>query len=143
MKEVKGDMWSYLGRKKFVILVTTNGYIKKNGEGVMGAGCAAQAAEQFPDLPRLLGKSLKARGNVLSKLMPDIWSFPVKHDWFDKADLKLIRKSVKALQAYAEKMVDVKFILPRPGCGNGQRKWSEVKKLVKDLPDNVFVISKE
>lgn len=143
MREVVGDMWNYLGRKGFVICITTNGYIKNDGTGVMGAGCARQAVDRFPELPYLLGKSIKTRGNVVSRLTNDIISFPVKHNWFDKASLTLIKQSVKELDKRARAKPQLKFILPRPGCGNGKRKWDSIKPLVESLPDNVFVITKE
>lgn len=142
MKTVIGNMWVYDGRLGFIICVTTNGYIKTNGEGVMGAGCAKEAAERYPTLPRLLGMSLQRRGNVVSLLTPTILSFPVKHHWKEEADLKLIEESTKELKARAEKATHLKFILPRPGCGNGRLLWLEVEPIVKCLPDNVFVISK-
>lgn len=142
MKEVKGDLWKYDGRKGFILLITTNGYVKNNGEGVMGAGTAKQAAERYPDLPRLLGESLQRRGNVVSQLLGNIASFPVKHEWMEDADLKLIRKSTLRLKQIAEARPSTKFILPRPGCGNGHMPWSKIKPIVEILPDNVFVIDK-
>ena len=144
MKEVYGDCFSYLGRKGFILCITTNGYIKNNGEGVMGAGVAKQAMELYPDLPRLLGKSLRVRGNVVSLLTSEIISFPVKHTWNKDADPKLIEKSAIELKRRAELQPDIKFILPRPGCGNGNLKWESVKLLLESLqlPDNIFVIAK-
>lgn len=143
MKEVKGEMWNYLGRKGYKICITTNGFIKNNGEGVMGAGCVKEAADRFADLPYLLGQSLSMRGNVVSLLTSDIISFPVKHKWMDKADLKLIKKSVAELNKRALAKPNQRFILPRPGCGNGGLRWKDVKPLVEDLPDNVLIICRE
>jgi hypothetical protein len=143
MREVFGDLFSYVGRKGFILCITTNGFIKHNGEGVMGAGVAKQAAELFPDLPRLLGQSLRVRGNVVSLLTPQILSFPVKWKWMEDADPKLIEKSAKELKRRAELQPDVKFILPRPGCGNGKLEWESVKTLLESiqLPDNILVIA--
>lgn len=143
MKDVHGDMWSYIDRKGFIICVTTNGFIKKDGTGVMGAGNAKQAADLFPDLPRLLGISLKNRKNVVSSLTSKILSFPVKHNWYEKADLKLIRKSARELNKRALEKPDLKFVLPRPGCGNGELKWEKVKSVINFLPDNVIVVTNE
>ena len=141
MKEVKGDLWSYDGRKGFILLITTNGFIKKDGTGVMGAGVAKQAAERYPDLPRLLGQALRDRGNIVTPLTFNIMAFPVKHEWMNDADLKLIRRSTKQLKKLADSHTNSKFILPRPGCGNGHRDWeTEIKPIVEILPDNVFVI---
>jgi hypothetical protein len=142
MKEVRGDLWSYEDRKGFIILIPTNGFIKNDGTGVMGAGVARQAAERYPDLPRLLGESLQRRGNVVSRLTQQFYSFPTKHEWMDDSDLKLIRKSTKRLRAIAEANPNIKYILPKPGTGNGRLAWEKVKPIVETLPDNVFVIDK-
>lgn len=141
MREVIGDMWKYEGRKNFVLFVTTNGSIKKNGEGVMGRGCALEASQKYPELPRLLGFSLKRRGNVVSLLMPALYSFPVKHKWHETADLKLIKESTKRVMELAMKHPERRYILPRPGCDNGKLRWEDVKPIVKKLPDNVLVVS--
>lgn len=140
MRETYGDMWAYDKRENFIICVTTNGFIKLNGEGVMGAGCAKEAADRYPDLPRLLGQSLKLRGNVVSLLTNQILSFPVKHKWDEKADPRLIQRSAENLTARATAHPFLKYILPRPGCGNGKLLWVDVKPLLVSLPDNVFVI---
>lgn len=142
MKEVKGDLWAYDGRKGFILLITTNGYLKKDGTGVMGAGVAKQAAERYPDLPRLLGESLKCRGNVVSLLTGQIASFPVKRVWHEDADLKLIRKSTKRLKMIAELNPTKKFVTVKAGCGNGNLRWEKVKPIMETLPNNVFVIDK-
>lgn len=143
MREVIGNMWAYEGRKNFRILITTNGSIKKDGSGVMGRGNALEAAMKYPDLPKLLGFSLQRRGNVVSLLQPNLYSFPVKHKWYQAADIKLIKKSVAKLNDLARTYPDIKYVLPRPGCGNGNLTWEQVKKIVSVLPDNVLVISNE
>lgn len=143
MREVNGDMWKYLERRNFVLFIPTNGSRRKDGCGVMGRGVALQAAEMFPDLPKTLGNSIKGRGNCVSFLMDQpnhIYSFPVKHKWFEKADKKLIKQSVVQLLALAQKHPDKRYVLPRPGCGNGKLKYEDVRPLLKILPDNVMVI---
>lgn len=142
-KEIYGDLFSYDNRPGFKICITTNGTIKNNGEGVMGAGCAKQASQLYPDLPRLLGISLSERGNVVSLLMNQYISFPVKHNWWEEADLELIRSSATELKNRALKQAGIKFVLPRPGCGNGKLEWKKVKQLLieLDLPDNIFIIA--
>jgi len=142
MREVVGDMWVYEGRKNFFLLITTNGYVKKDGTGVMGRGCALEAAERYPDLPRYLGLSIKRRGNVVSLLQPGLYSFPVKHKWDEAADIKLIKQSVVKLKEMAEKHPERRYVLPRPGCGNGRLRYEDVRPLLKTLPDNVLVITK-
>ena len=67
-----------------VLCITTNGFVKRNGEAVMGRGCAKQAAELWPWLPTTLGRAInEGHGNTPKYLMTvddktQIWSFPVK-----------------------------------------------------------------
>ena len=79
MKEIKGDLFSI---DCDAVCITTNGYVKSNGQAVMGKGCAKQAAEYFPDLPKLLGDRITKNGNVVNLLRHyqgvAILSFPVK-----------------------------------------------------------------
>lgn len=142
MREAQGDLWNFLESDNAVGCITTNGTVKNNGECVMGKGCAAQAKKRFPLLPRSLGQKIMASGNAVHELSPKLVSFPVKHNWWEDADLKLITRSAIQLAALAQRYPDKIFYLPRPGCGNGNRDWeTEVKPAIeKILPDNVVVI---
>lgn len=149
MKEIKGDLWEFYGKEGFAILITTNGFVRKDGKAVMGRGCAREAISKVgADFPEMLGKAIKDHGNVLLRPYGSddtyrecrVLTFPVKHHWREKADLKLIRKSTLALEKLAKNSPDYVFVLPRPGCGNGQLRWRDVKPLLVDLPDNVLVI---
>ena len=144
MKEIFGNLFAYHGRKGFVVCITTNGYLKKDGTGVMGRGCAREAVEIDPSLPMLLGKSLKCRGNVVSRLTPEIIAFPVKHSWEQDADPALILQSATQLKAMAEVTPNITYILPRPGCANGRLEWQDVKPILESvgLPENVWLIEK-
>lgn len=80
--------------KPDVFAITTNGFVKSNGEAVMGRGCAKMAATKFKDLPHELGTWISCNGNhvwVINSYMPsensfarrlskivNIVSFPVK-----------------------------------------------------------------
>lgn len=142
LKEVYGDLFAFYKRPGYKICITTNGYVKKNGEGVMGAGCAKEAAAIEADLPRLLGQSLKTRRNVVANLTEQFISFPVKHNWFEDADPELIKTSALALKERASAQPSIKFMLPRPGCGNGGLKWEVVKPLLEslNLPENIIIV---
>jgi hypothetical protein len=143
MLEMNGNLWDYYGKPKTVVLITTNGFVKNDGEAVMGSGCAAEAARRFQWLPKSLGDSLITHGNVPTWFLADrLATFPVKHNWYEKADFDLIRKSVLWLfhTASESSLRHYNFVLPRPGCGNGQLAWPDVKPLLLGLPDNVFVI---
>ena len=141
MKEVFGNLWIYLGQSNTNVLITTNGDVKKNGECVMGRGCARQARDTFPGLALELGKLITTKGNKVHQLKSCLYSFPVKHHYWEKADLKLIRQSALRLKYLATQHPEQKWVLPRPGCSNGKRTWAEVKPLLEDLPDNVHVIT--
>jgi hypothetical protein len=140
MREIKGNLWDYYGKDNFVILVTTNGFVKKNGECVMGRGCALEAKQRIPQLPYLLGYHIKLNGNVPFRVPAEpIMTFPTKHVWWEKSDIELIKKSA---EFYAACDAETTFILPRPGCGNGGLKWVDVKPVIETiLLDNVWVIT--
>jgi hypothetical protein len=68
------------------ICITTNGFVKKNGEAVMGRGCAAEANRKWPGLAAEFGKQIKENGNIVQLIVGPhctsngeaILSFPVK-----------------------------------------------------------------
>lgn len=87
MIELKGDLFA---QECDAICITTNGYVKTNGEAVMGRGVAKQAALRWPMLPASLGASLVLRGNVVQIMHVSPWdgdppykivSFPVKPEY--------------------------------------------------------------
>ncbi len=81
MLEAQGDIFDLVGQVD-AICITTNGFIKKNGEAVMGKGCAKQAAQRWPQLPAILGDLVTNRGNRVFRLLTvdgtEILSYPVK-----------------------------------------------------------------
>ena len=148
MIEIVGNLWDHY--PKHIICLTTNGTIKNDGSGVMGRGCALEATKRFPGIARNLGAKVKAWGNCvqwLDECGPNkpsrILAFPVKHNWWETADIELIRSSANELAEFAEEeeFMHETFILPRPGCGNGKLSWGEVKPIIAFLPNNIHVIS--
>ena len=132
---VKGDLWKYRAN---VVFITTNGTLKKDGSVVMGKGCAKEATERYPGIAKVLGRRVSLHGNVPACLVTtptkNIWSFPVKHNWWEEADPELIRKSAREVSS----MEDRDFVLPRPGCGNGKLKWKDVKPILEKYLDDRF-----
>jgi len=145
MLEQQIDLWTV---KDGFLCITTNGTVKKNGEAVMGRGCAKELATMVPNFPKLFGAGLQLNGNHVMLFQPFLhyWiiTFPVKHHWHEKADIKLIKKSCLELVDLMQKNSMNKVYLPRPGCGNGHLDWDkDVKPVIKDLlPDNVIIVSK-
>lgn len=135
MRELQHDLWTVPDTD--AIVITTNGFIKKNGEAVMGRGCALEAVKKYPQLAKTLANHIKACGNVvgvtgyvksqqpvpkkgMKVLFPPIIFFPVKHNWWERADLDLIRQSRDKLIELVNNARFKKVIVPRPGVGNGR-----------------------
>lgn len=112
----------------------------------MGRGIAAQFKTKYPFAPKILGEKIKKNGNILQPIMWNneitYMAFPVKHHWKEEADLELIFRSAVSLKHKACSMPEKKFLLPRPGCGNGRLKWDDVKSVLESvlLPDNVCIV---
>ena len=79
MHDIQGDLFDI---ECDAVCITTNGFVKKDGSSVMGKGCAKQAADFFPELPKLLGNFNSQFGNNVHRLIDHegvaILSFPVK-----------------------------------------------------------------
>lgn len=147
MIEVRGNLFEQRGW----LCITTNGYVKNNGRAVMGAGCAKTIRDQVKDIDLALGRHITTRGNVVGAIGSyrnnPVFSFPVKHNWWEHADLALIRRSAQDLRAHYMHMFCDKDIvpcdvwIPRPGCGNGRLKWEDVKPILEqELPESCFKI---
>lgn len=129
--------------------ITTNGYVKKNGKGVMGRGVAKAMANLYPDAPAWLGRNLEKNGNHVGILrQPDLddliayVNFPTKHHWRELADLDLIVRSCHELMTLISEQSWTKVLLPRPGCGNGCLPWNKVKETIEPiLDDRVWVVT--
>lgn len=146
MREDSLDLWWTPADAR---CITTNGTVKANGRAVMGRGCARQACERYPYLQLTLGKLLAQHGNHVQILVGanvdgtdgiPLVSFPVKHHWEERADLDLIRQSAYELVVVADLAKWETILLPRPGCGNGQRKWHEVRPILQPLLDDRFTV---
>ena len=137
MKEVVGNLWNYYG--KAVIVITTNGFVKNNGECVMGKGCAFEAKKRFPALPMKLGALIKEHGNKVH-YADEVVAFPVKHNWWEKADVRLIERSAVELVDLTNQKAWENVVIPRPGCGNGGLEWEAVKPILEKYLDDRFSV---
>ena len=145
MIEVTGNLWTFPAD---VRVITTNGTVKRNGECVMGRGCAAEAKQRWPDVPTWLGDHIKLRGNechVVCDANHDQWNepfslvaFPVKHHWMQKADMQLIEQSARLLVNITDAMAYNVVVMPRPGCGNGHLRWTDVRPVLVPILDGRF-----
>jgi hypothetical protein len=148
VREELCDLWE---RPADIRVITTNGFVKKNGEAVMGRGCAQEAKRRYPGMDLRLGERINRDGNHVHCLIDPmsgignttgLLSFPVKHNWWEPADYDLIVRSAGELVD----MVDSRWpflgdvVVPRPGCGNGQRSWAEVRPLLEPHFDDRFIV---
>lgn len=146
MIEIKGNLWE---QEAEIICITTNGFIRKDGTAVMGAGCAKEAKEMFPGIEKELAEKIEKYGHNFMPIWKDeagrvICSFPVKYNWFDNADIELIARSATQVMEVLRQFKIESIVIPRPGCGNGKLDWeTEVKPVLEDIldDDRVKIIS--
>lgn len=165
MKELKGNLFEI---DADAICITTNGFVKSNGECVMGKGCAKQAATLIKELPLILGKSIKANGNIVQAIWEQnntvLLAYPVKpisdtfngHNtvehmkakfkygdtvpgWACKASITIIEQSAYQLLDITNEMGWSKVLIPRPGCGAGELNWQDIKPLLESILDDRFI----
>lgn len=147
MKLVTGDLWTYQADAR---CITTNGFVKMNGEAVMGRGCALEAKQRYPQIAQRLGSLLRSHGNQVHHLGVEegatLFSFPVKHHWTDRADKQLIVRSAVQLLNALLYFPEIQVVaLPRPGCGHGGLSWEkDVEPILRPMLDDRFhIITKE
>ncbi len=147
MNEVNGNLWD---SNADIIVITTNGAVRKDGAAIMGRGVALQAKNRYTGIEYILGKLIRENGNHVNFViggLPKIVSFPVKHHWRERADLKLINQSVlelvlltNRLNLHLKPSFTYTVALPRPGCGNGRLRWEDVKSIIRPILDNRFTV---
>lgn len=157
MREEIGDLWQLSKSSHKAVVITTNGTLKGNGKAVMGAGCAKEATGRsikgeyvYPNLARKLGQHIKYYGNVPGTFgcggkgdmygFPRLYTFPTKHNWWERGDLELIEESAKRLVRLIGSSYVSEIYIPRPGCGLGELKWEDVKPVIEPIFDDRYII---
>lgn len=140
MNEALGDLWTGAAD---AIVITTNGTVRRDGALVMGRGCALQAKRRFPGIEYKAGSMVEHYGNRalnLGLFLPRtrIWTMPVKHNWWETADIQLIAESARQLMEMADRFSADAIRMPRPGCGNGNLNWQDVEPVLADILDDRF-----
>ena len=141
MKEITGNIWDY---NNSYIVITTNGFVKSNGECAMGRGVALEAKTRYSKLPKELGSMIKDFGNHVYRFdQYKLLTFPVKHNWWEKADLSLIERSVQELKTatgFASGLNQLPIYMVRPGCSNGHLDWIDVKPILEKYLDDRYIV---
>lgn len=130
-----------------LVVVTTNSSINKYGELIMGRGAAKEAKDRFPLLPKVAGEvvrnlkrmSMNDYGFVFFNCFRLPAIFQVKHSFYDKAKLGLIKISTKMLNDFALKNREKSISMNFPGIGYGGLGKEEILPIISVLPDNVSV----
>ncbi len=144
MREETGSIFEYPGADAIVIPV--NWTTKRNGDAVMGAGVALEAARRWPELPQRLGLSIHFAGGpapqhyVMSKDGQHVVCFPTKGDWRMLADITAIKIQVPVLVRMADHFDWQTVVMPRLGCGLGQLQWDDVRAVLAPLLDDRFIV---
>ncbi len=137
MKEINANIWDFL--ESGFIVIPTNGTVRKDGACVMGRGLALQAKRKFPGFDHILGSNILKNGNELTifySVPANLITFPVKHNWWEKADLELIRKNAKILS-----QIKLRIFLPLVGCGNGGLDLKDVMPILEEyLTDDRYTL---
>lgn len=146
------DLW----QKGNIVCTTTNGFVKKSGEAVMGRGNALAMAQLIPELPKLLGSFINKYGNRVGFIYQrSVIAFPVKpvsgnYDqllshikkrypetainipgFWCKADPNIIEISMNQLNLLIEKFKLDEVWLPIPGVNNGQLKIEDITHILE------------
>lgn len=146
MKEIVGNIWDYHAKGHWIV-ITTSGSVSKDGAAVMGRGVALQAKQRFPELPEELGYRLSYEGNLPFEFRQyRILTFPVKSEWWQRANVDLIEQSWIHLRCVVvDELTVFRQLIPpiymvRPGCGNGGLDWEDVKPILEKYLDDRFVV---
>ena len=143
LTEIIGDLWD---QEADIICITTNGFVKNNGQAVMGKGCAKEAVERIGGIKSMLGTLIKKHGNCVSPIINMdyiddegnshsrvLCSFPVKNNWWEDADLNIIARSARQLLVVVDAYQLENVVVPRPGCGAGNLKWEDVRPVLEEV----------
>lgn len=130
-----------------IYLFSGNNYITKNGKLVMGRGAALACRDLFEDCDKQFALKILA-----SKHTPNYYVefielaarkllgvFQVKHNFADKADINLIKKSTERLNYIATQKPNITFHMNFPGIGYGGLSFNRVLPIVDNLPNNIIL----
>jgi len=131
-----------------LLIFTTNGVVKKNGELVMGKGIAKVVRDEYgSNVAFVLGRFVKEQGNYPVVIIYDsndnkpqtLLSFPTKEHWKDKSSLELIKRSksvaLKRIR-FSHKALKERvnrILCPLWGTENGGLTLEEVKPYLEEF----------
>jgi len=126
-----------------MFIIPVNGSINKQHEAVMGRGLAKDAAMRYPTLRAKFGKLLYTaqRHRVHEMVEEQFILFPVKYEWHEPADIRLIAESCRQTSLLSRVRKYKMVYMPHVGCGNGQLDWeTKVKRVIEKNMTAPYVI---
>lgn len=131
-KEIIGSIWTVHEEKAGSwAVIPINQMYKAEGDLVMGKGLALSAANRYPELPKLWGKTADQSRPLKLDPKNRLVGFPTKKDWRDNASLFLIRQGLRDLRLFSIDMNQPLFLIPRLGCGLGNLDWNKVRPVIE------------
>lgn len=143
IRELTADFWELYEQRqeKDLFIIPTNGSLNASNHAVMGRGLALDVRRKHPALPYELGRRMLKEGNRVYHFANwQLITFPVKHTWFENADLHLIGRSCQQLNVQLLLGNFANVYVPRVGCGNGKLKWEHVKPILEKYLDDRYTI---
>lgn len=127
------------------VVCTTNNFVRRDGNLVMGRGIAEQFKAKFKYLDWNWGQIVqqtKDKGNDDYHVLIDgprrylhnsiyLVGLQTKRFWGDPSPIELVVESCKKLKKICDLMNWDKIVMTKPGCGNGGLKWGEVSRKIK------------
>lgn len=146
------DIWDAEPIDGFVVIPTNIGW-KSNGENVMGVGLAKQAAERFPELPKLYGRWCKEKNRklylneslrVICLPTKDLNEEQPHLSWQNRSDPRLVICSYLKLFRFANECKDKYIKCPILGIDKGNISKKDAIEYVEqfDWPRNVKFFDK-
>lgn len=140
VQEFTGNLWNFHSKGHNWIAIPTNSVVKTNGDNVMGAGLAKQAAIRFPEFPSIVGAHLMTHGNI-----PCVWpagrllAIPTKSHWKQPSTITLILESLVRVPALLDRHHISTLYCPHLGCGLGQLEWPTARDAIAPFLDERFI----
>jgi len=137
-----GEMFNAPGLK----IVTTNSFLSKDKRLVMGRGAAWTLLTRVPDIDSIFGRMILDTCGHLGTygllMYGKYGAAQVKYHFRNKANIDLIAFSMAFLADEAKTNRYI-YNINYPGIGSGGLSKEEVKPLLDNLPDNVYVWERE
>jgi hypothetical protein len=132
VNRVEGDLWTW-HEKGYVLLIPTNGMLKRDGSLVMGAGLALDCANRYPWVSAMLGRLVRSGGNKVFYLGEGLVSFPTKEHWREPSTPARLAASAVQFAGLWQVYRWQQIALPEVGCGLGGMKWPEAENSLRPL----------